>query len=161
MRSTANKQSNKLIRILFAPFKFISKARYLYMKSMWKCAGRVGNGNFVGGPTSQIMTLPKSFSSKPDSNSNNDAVLKGILDSLAKKRIDDQIESNMDGNGEVMKQTTLGSSGRVGRSYSVGVGKIGRIDEDKPCSFREDHNLKADSYARSKSYAVSRKSIEY
>jgi hypothetical protein len=48
----------------------------------------------------------------------------------------------------------------VGRSYSVGVGKIGRIDEDRPCSFREDDNLKADWYI-SKSHAISRKSIGY
>ncbi|KAI5576872.1 hypothetical protein BDE02_09G075000 [Populus trichocarpa] len=162
MRSTANKQSNKLIRLLFAPFRIISKARYFYTKSMWNCAGKVGNGSFVGGPTPQAVTLPKSFSVKPDPNTYRDEVLKGILKSLAKKRDDDHqiIDSNMDGNGEV-KQTTLGSSGRVGRSYSVGVGKIGRIDEDKPCSFREDNNLKADSYTRSKSHAVSRKSIEY
>jgi hypothetical protein len=66
----------------------------------------------------------------------------------------------MDGNGEVIKQTTVEPSGRVGRSYSVGVGKIGRIDEDRPCSFREDDNLKADWYI-SKSHAISRKSIGY
>ncbi|KAI5604064.1 hypothetical protein BDE02_01G260300 [Populus trichocarpa] len=160
MRSTANKQSNKLVRILLSPFKIISKAKYLYMKSMWSCVGRGGNGSFVCGSTAEAMILPKCFSVKPNPNANNDEVLKGILESMAKKTLRHQIESNMDGNGEVIKQTTVEPSGRVGRSYSVGVGKIGRIDEDRPCSFREDDNLKADWYI-SKSHAISRKSIGY
>ncbi|KAK9183869.1 hypothetical protein WN943_024214 [Citrus x changshan-huyou] len=37
----------------------------------------------------------------------------------------------------------------MGKSYSVGAGKIRRIDEDKPCTFEE--NL---LYPRSKSHAV-------
>jgi hypothetical protein len=160
MRSTANKQSNKLVRILLSPFKIISKAKYLYMKSMWSCVGRGGNGSFVCGPTAEAMIMPKCFSVKPNPNANNDEVLKGILESMAKKTLRHQIESTMDGNGEVIKQTTVEPSGRVGRSYSVGVGKIGRIDEDRPCSFREDDNLKADWYI-SKSHAISRKSIGY
>jgi hypothetical protein len=46
---------------------------------------------------------------------------------MAKKTLRHQIESNMDGNGEVIKQTTVKPSGRVGRSYSVGVGRLGEL----------------------------------
>ncbi|KAJ0010215.1 hypothetical protein Pint_34514 [Pistacia integerrima] len=52
-------------------------------------------------------------------------------------------------------------SGGMGRSYSVSMGKMGRIDEEGPCSFEEDgSNSKADVlYPRSRSYAVNRRNF--
>ena len=52
-----------------------------------------------------------------------------------------------------------------GRSYSVGFGRIERIDNDKPCEFEEeeDHHIQANGnirdpllYPRSKTYVVRR-----
>ncbi|ESR36005.1 hypothetical protein CICLE_v10029661mg [Citrus x clementina] len=44
----------------------------------------------------------------------------------------------------------------MARSYSVNVGKIGIIEEDRPCAFVEDA-VKADLlYPRSRSHAVKR-----
>ncbi|KAJ0011149.1 hypothetical protein Pint_33642 [Pistacia integerrima] len=52
-------------------------------------------------------------------------------------------------------------SGGMGRSYSVSMGKMGRIDEEEPCAFEEDgSNSKADVlYPRSRSYAVNRRNF--
>jgi hypothetical protein len=55
------------------------------------------------------------------------------------------------------------SNGMEMRSYSVGIGKIGKIDEEKPCSFREDDgdNINVDVCPRSRSQAVTRKVVYY
>ncbi|CAK7330217.1 unnamed protein product [Dovyalis caffra] len=58
--------------------------------------------------------------------------------------------------------SSMGYSNGMGlRSYSVGIGKIGKIDEEKPCSFREDgdEDNKVDVCPRSRSQAVSRKAV--
>ncbi|KAL9415349.1 hypothetical protein AB3S75_043608 [Citrus x aurantiifolia] len=44
----------------------------------------------------------------------------------------------------------------MARSYSVSVGKIGRIEEDKPCAFVEDAVKANLLYPRSRSRAVKR-----
>ncbi|KAJ9159255.1 hypothetical protein P3X46_024772 [Hevea brasiliensis] len=53
---------------------------------------------------------------------------------------------------------TKGSSG-MRRSYSVGVGKIGRIDKEA-CPFREDDNdAKTNLYPRCRGHAIRREFI--
>ncbi|KAK4357783.1 hypothetical protein RND71_023393 [Anisodus tanguticus] len=49
-----------------------------------------------------------------------------------------------------LKKQTIESNWR---SYSIGVGRLGRIDENKPCDFKElDVNMIV--YPRSRSYAI-------
>ena len=64
---------------------------------------------------------------------------------------------------------TVGASG-MRRSYTVGFGRIRRIDEDKPCEFEEeeDHHVQANGnirnqqlYPRSKTYVVKRRNLVY
>ncbi|GAY48767.1 hypothetical protein CUMW_114260 [Citrus unshiu] len=47
----------------------------------------------------------------------------------------------------------------MARCYSVSVGKIGRIEEDKPCAFVEDAVKANLLYPRSRSHAVKRKFV--
>ncbi|XVF44960.1 hypothetical protein PTKIN_Ptkin02bG0165000 [Pterospermum kingtungense] len=149
----ANKQS-KLMKIIWSPIRLLSKARDLYMKSIQDCAGGIGYGGGVACPTApEASPLPKSFSVN-SSMAGHDEELRQLVRAASKRGIDScKVRHSM-------KQGNVGYGGNMGmRSYSVGVGKIGRIDEDKPCSFEEDE---ADAlYPRSQSYAVRRNHIVY
>ncbi|ESR36011.1 hypothetical protein CICLE_v10029735mg [Citrus x clementina] len=66
-----------------------------------------------------------------------------LRQATCKRIIGREVGLNLQRQTEVIEATTMR------KSYSVGVGKIGRIDEDKACSFEE--NL---LYPRSKSHAI-------
>ncbi|GLT47394.1 hypothetical protein SLA2020_210960 [Shorea laevis] len=148
MRSKGNKQS-KLMKIILAPIKVLSKARDFYMKGMDDCASRLGNGGVMGGPGLHVSQLPKSFSVKSSRSSDGDEELRELLRSASKRAMECKARQET--------KNVRESAGMQGmRSYSVGIGKIGRIDEDKPCSFEEDV-----VYPRSRSCAVRRNVVVY
>ncbi|KAJ0078069.1 hypothetical protein Patl1_37337 [Pistacia atlantica] len=119
------------------PRKILHKARDFYVKSMEDCASKVGYGGVVGCPTAQLSRLPRSFSVNY-SKSRNDV----------SKKMGNQMDLNA--REEELRQQKMENYGAVKRCYtSVGLGKIGRIDEDRPCYFEEDM-----LYARSRSYAA-------
>ncbi|XP_022745071.1 uncharacterized protein LOC111295705 [Durio zibethinus] len=158
----ANKES-KLLKIICSPIRILSKARDFYMKSIEDCAGRVGHGGGVvcSAPPS-ASRLPKSFCVN-SSKAKDDEEFTQLLRAVSKRGIDSKVVQKMQQSR--MKKTNMGSAGGIlgMRSYSVGVGKIGRIDEDKPCSFEEDEiDAMADLlYRPSRSYAVGRKVTAY
>lgn len=147
------------MQITRAPIRVLCKARDLYVKSMLNFAGsgRVGHGS-IGGGTAQ---LPKSFSVNSSRAVVDDKEFKKLLRLVSAKGISD-VETYLRCRGGDRRSYGIESSG-MRRSYSVGVGKIGRIDEDRACSFREEDDdeddAEADLYPRSGSYAVRRKSI--
>ncbi|GLT98107.1 hypothetical protein SLE2022_156290 [Rubroshorea leprosula] len=147
MRSKGNKKS-KLMKIILAPIKVLSKARDFYVKGMDDWASRLGNGGVMGGPGVQVSQLPKSFSFKSSRSSDGDEELRELLRSASKRAMEckERQETNV--------RERAGMQGM--RSYSVGIGKIGKIDEDKPCSFEEDV-----VYPRSRSCAVKRNVVVY
>ncbi|XP_048231956.1 uncharacterized protein LOC125370455 [Ricinus communis] len=159
MRSNkANKQSKFIFQIIFAPIKILSKARDFYMKSMQDCAGKIGYGavTFGGPAVSESVYLPKSFSvSYTQSGSCNNEELRQLL----RRRRSVIQSSNMHIAQREVRVTTMVSCDE-GRSYSVGLGRIGRIDEDRPCSFKEGDDKDADLYLRSRSHAL-RRNIVY
>ncbi|KAJ0076479.1 hypothetical protein Patl1_36246 [Pistacia atlantica] len=117
------------------PRKILHKARDFYVKSMEDCASKVGYGGVVGCPTAQVSRLPRSFSVNYSKSRNNEK-FREFLAAMSKK-----MGTEMD---------KMENYGAVKRCYtSVGLGKIGRIDEDRPCYFEEDM-----LYARSRSYAA-------
>ncbi|KDP44537.1 hypothetical protein JCGZ_16370 [Jatropha curcas] len=127
-------KANKFMQIARAPIRILCKARDFYVKGMLDLSnsGKVGYGT-AGSGASQ---LPKSFSVN-SSKAMNDEEFKQLLQLFSCKQDD-----------------FCGMK----RSYTVRVGKIGRIDEDRPCSFREDDNDGVVSlYPRSRSHAVGRK----
>lgn len=124
MGTKGKKKQNKMVRYIVAPFKVLGKARELYMKTMFDCAKQVGQvGNVV------TCTIPHQIPPHlPKSFSNNN--------------------ENSRLNREVKKQTIESTL----RSYSIGVGRLGIIDENKPCDFKEMDDNKV-VYPRSRSYA--------
>ncbi|KAJ9159377.1 hypothetical protein P3X46_024886 [Hevea brasiliensis] len=132
MRSKANKLS-KLVQITRAPIRVVCKARDFYVKSMLNFAGsgKAGYGG-IGGGTAQ---LPKSFSVNSSRAVDDDEEFKKLLRLLSAKGIS-QVETYLHCRQDDGRSYSKGSSG-MKSSYSVGVGKIGRIDEDRACSFRE------------------------
>ncbi|KAJ9159380.1 hypothetical protein P3X46_024889 [Hevea brasiliensis] len=155
MRSKANKQSKLMMEIILAPIKILSKARDFYMKSMVDCAGRVGYTTVVfGGPVaSQSVQLPKSFSvSSSSQGSKNNEELRQLLQGSGMESLD-----MMNSRQRQQVRIKAMESGDMGRCYSVGLGKIGKIDEEKACSFREDEDL----CPRSRCHALRRSVVYY
>lgn len=153
MGSKANKL---LLRIILAPIMILSKARDFYVKRMLECGGRVGyNAVIIGGPAvSQSVYLPESCSVVISSEGGNqDEEFRQLLQSTMRESL------NMNNRQRVELRRRTVEFSDMGRSYSVGLGKIGRIDEDKPCSFREveDEN----SFAKSRSHALRRNVVNY
>ncbi|XP_020425360.1 uncharacterized protein LOC18767587 [Prunus persica] len=173
MRRTSSKakKQSKLMYIICAPIRTLTKARNFYMRGLEDYAGKVGYGGGVSGYTaSQVPHLPKSFSVNSSSSSDNED-LRQLLRTASSRKSNAEKESTVksEGNSDmhrrpivkqaaqpIGRQQTMNGMGI--RSYSVGM-KMGRIDEEMACSFEEDEvNVKADFYPRSRSYAVKRRS---
>ncbi|XWS68147.1 hypothetical protein CRYUN_Cryun04dG0066300 [Craigia yunnanensis] len=159
----ANKQS-KLMKITCSPIRILSKIKDLYVKSILDCSGRVGYGGGIDYHTPPAAShLPKSFSVN-SSKASDDEESRKLLRAASKRGIDSKVEQKMQQQQSCKKHANVGSGGNMGmRSYSVGIGKIGRIDEDKPCSFEEDEvdAMAVLLYPRSRSHAVRRNLIVY
>ena len=142
MKTKGEKQS-KAMKCIGAPLRVLAKAGDFYMRSMMDCSGGVGYGGIVGCPALQVSCLPKSLS--VDSPKGKDGELRELMGRISRR-------SNGGSREEMERRNGVGV-----RSYSVGIGKIGRIDEEKPCEFVEDDDgkLKAELlYPRSRRCAV-------
>ena len=191
-RSEAKKRS-KLVVVLLAPFTVLRKAGNFYMKFVADCSDMVGNdyNGMVGGPTAQMSTLPKSFSSNSMRESSIGYSASGrrsgplqsasgrrsgplqsasgrgssVLSESASGRRSHEMQPDMHYReaGVMRRESSMRySNGMAMRSYSVGIGKIGKIEEEKPCSFREDdEDDKVDVFPRSRSHAVARNKGAY
>ncbi|KAE8661560.1 Detected protein of unknown function [Hibiscus syriacus] len=140
MRSTAcrRKKQHILMKIVRLPIRLLSQARDVYIKSMVECAGRTGYGGRVICHTlPEPSRLPKSFS-VGSSTANDGEEYRQLLCTVSKHGIDQKTQQQQQPG--VHQRTMESSASRVmgTRSYSVGIGKIGMIDEDRPCSFEED-----------------------
>ena len=159
MRSKANMLS-KLLQITKTPIRIFCKARDFYVKNMLDFAnsGKVGCGSIGGG----VANLPKSYSVNSSSTREADDVeFRQLLRLLSKKG--SEMESYMQycKQGDHRRSCSRESSA-MRRSYSVGLGKIGKIDEDRACSFREDEeDANEYLYNRSRSHAIRRKVVYY
>lgn len=155
------KRHGKLMHFILSPVRILKKAAEFYVKSMDECAGRVGYGGAVGYHAVNVTHLPKSFSVNSSKGSDDEDVGQ-ISRTVSKKSLEKKVMSfDMQRQHEIrmsnMGAGTETENGMGIRSYSVGLGKIGRIDEDRPCCFDEDGVIiKADLYPRSRSYAVNR-----
>nr|TKS10543.1 hypothetical protein D5086_0000082190 [Populus alba] len=181
MKSKERKRS-KLVIILLAPFKVLRKAGEFYMKFMADSSDMVGNDyhGLVGEPG-----FPQSFTNNSKRESSigysTSGRRSGPLQSASGRR-SGPLQSASGRRGGVLSESAASArrshvmqpnmhcreaEGRrnIGsmsngimemRSYSVGIGKIGKIDEEKPCSFREDggDNINVDVCPRSRSQAV-------
>lgn len=159
----ALKQRNLFRQMLSTPIRILSRFRNFYIKSLVDCSGAAGYG---GGVTAPVSVLPKSFSVNSSSTNNyrqDQHVFSRWHFSRTSSKMNNDVEKNDLGfQRKVQVQSSMELNyGMRMRSYSVGLGKIGKIDEERPCSFREeDHEVhsSADLYLRSRSYAVNRTS---
>ncbi|XP_009375649.3 uncharacterized protein LOC103964439 [Pyrus x bretschneideri] len=167
--SKAKKQS-KFMYIICAPVRILTKARNFYVRGLEDYAGKVGSGGGgVSGYTAS-QVLPRSFSVN-SSSSNDDEDLSQLLRTASSKRSNAEKErenNNIKSVGRsdlhrrpIVRQPTNTMNGMGLRSYSVGL-KMGRIDEETACSFREDEvDVNADLYPRSRSHAVRRRNVGF
>lgn len=145
--------SKAIMRSILTPIRALNKVKNFYVKNMESCAGRLSHGNGLVSGSSAPVSLSDSFSVN-SSMARNDEELRRLLRTMSNNGGSDT-HSQLPA---ARKATTVGYGGGMGmRSYSVGLGKIGRIDEEKPCDFEEDEaSLRGDMYIRSASYAVGR-----
>lgn len=144
MRSHENKQS-KLRHYAGAPRRFLRKARDFYVDSMVSLDGMVGS-----------PPIPKNFGGTTrtaKSTTNNSEGLKEFVRSASERSIGGRTEF------ERRKSMAGAVGGRVERSYSVGLGRIGTIDEESPCEFEEaKDSVDIDFlFSRSRSCAINAK----
>lgn len=153
MKAKAKKQSN-LIRFLTAPIKILNRFTEFYMNSMFHCARRIGENTVVNcGVAPQVpQQLPRNFSVSSSQDSKQEEEFRELIRAVSTKLAEAKVEIKT---VDQLKKPSMGPTNVVEkRSYSVGIGRIGRIDEEMPCDFKE---ADANAYPRSKSYAVTGK----
>ncbi|KAI3715961.1 hypothetical protein L6452_22957 [Arctium lappa] len=120
------KGRNKFISYVTAPLRILEKVNEFYVKSILDCFGRFGKRRVVC-----YDHVPYHHYRMPK---NNDLIVEDTLEL-------DRVFS---------LRRTCGSRG-VRRGYSIGVGRLGRIDEEKTCEFEEiDDDF--DKFLRDRSY---------
>lgn len=150
MGNKEGKKESKLRWWMKAPLRVLIKMRDFYIQGMNECSGRLDYGMPMGCPTPQISTLPKSFSTNGTRSTANNEDFRELMRAASTRSL-----GNYKLHQVAKSPTTAAPPDNFSRSRSVGVG---RIDEDKPCDFGEDHiKVNTDVYPRSRSYAVNRR----
>lgn len=125
-RSVEKKQV-KFVRLIKV---FLSGAISFHINAFGACAGRIGEGSavmpgFVIFP--QVYPVPGNQSSASSE--------KRSIKSLTELH---RVIATVNAEGKISENNGAATeSGSSLRSYSIGVGQIGRIDEDAPCNFVE------------------------
>ncbi|XVF61386.1 hypothetical protein PTKIN_Ptkin08bG0125000 [Pterospermum kingtungense] len=152
--SKKGSKESKLSRYLKAPIRILIKGRDFYIKNMAKYSDGIGYATVLGCPTGQVNTLPRSFSVGSEKSGNgDDDDLRELIKAASTRSLGNKVQL------ELLKRQQARQSpnntSKMPRSHNVG---IGRIDEEKPCDFAEDHiKVKTDVFPRSKSYAVTKR----
>lgn len=167
-----NKQSqNKFVRFITIPIRVLGKARDLYVRSLTDYAKGARYSNTRGLPAAQFTALPKSFS-VVSSRSNDNEDYKELVRAASVRSMGHTNETEML-QQQLRRQSTakvvVGSKG-FPKSCSVGMGFMGRIDEEKDSDFGEDsvgsannnNNNKPDQlYSRSRTVSVTGRSTGF
>ncbi|KAK1558593.1 hypothetical protein Q3G72_004286 [Acer saccharum] len=130
-----NEKQSKLKYYVEKHKKILHKSRDFYVKSMEDCSSKLAYGGVMGCPTAQVFRLPaKSFSA--GFSKSNDEKFRQLLEAVTKKL---EIQVDLNESEQDLRWPDAKENGVMKRSYaSIGLGKIGRIDEDKPCYFADD-----------------------
>ncbi|KAI5661196.1 hypothetical protein M9H77_20519 [Catharanthus roseus] len=158
------KKQNKYLRGITAPIRALNR---IFMNTMFSCAASFDQAASnvvncgIGAPHQVCAELPRSFSvnssvsaTARESIDREEKELRELIRVVSKKLNEPNYKLV-----EIQKMK-LRTAAEM-RSYSVGVGKMGRIDEDWPCEFKElgDDNGGLGVYPRSRSCAVTRKTV--
>lgn len=159
MKSKQNQ--NIFIKIVKTPVRVLCKARDLYVRSIIKCSDGVGYGHTsMGGQ----YALPKSFStaSTRSSSQYESEDFRELLRAASARGYGhkNELEMYLQQLKQSMATPASTESKPLPKSVSVGMGFMGRIDEDTPCEFEEEEGgvKKKEIYPRSKSVAVAKRS---
>ncbi|KAK4428699.1 hypothetical protein Salat_1169700 [Sesamum alatum] len=158
MKSKASQQ-NRILRIITIPVPALCRARDFYVRSLTDYADRMNYGNVMAVPgTSQVSTLPKSFSVSSARSYESQDSGELVRASSARSTGD---RAAMDSYIKQQRMMTAGAGGgprgMPPRSSSVAMG---RIDEDRPCCYFGEVNGNIGGarnefkYPRSRSHAV-------
>lgn len=147
MGNKKTSKESKLSRYMKAPIRFLSKARDLYLQSMNLCSTHLAYVDVaIGCPAIQpVAALPRSFSVGSATSSSATDDYRDLLRAASVRTYKPPPSSPP---ARPAERTP------VSRSRSIG---IGRIDEEKPCDFKDDVEGKPLVYGRSRSYAVHRR----
>ncbi|KAK4386435.1 hypothetical protein Sango_2514100 [Sesamum angolense] len=160
MKITENRWSRLRHYTIGAPKRFLRRARDLYVDSMVSFDGKVASANVVACPVTHISNLPKNFGRQNSTKLDDKKNLEELYRSISRKYNWSSTEFDKTGpNGRGWK---INGPGAMDRSYSVALGKIGRIDEEQPCDFQDDGTMTSDIlFTRSRSHAVETKNVFY
>ncbi|KAJ4848178.1 hypothetical protein Tsubulata_045046, partial [Turnera subulata] len=169
----AKAKQNKFIRVVKTPVRVLCKARDMYVKGMTNYStvmvnyGHSSKSSSPAGDGQYLAALPRSMSAVPIRCNNNDSEdFRELVRAASVRSLGHLSESDMKQlmvmHLEKQQQPLLGShesiiasSKKLPKSCSVGMGFLGRIDEDK--AFDEEVNEGSDGkpelYPRSRSYA--------
>ncbi|KAJ4844410.1 hypothetical protein Tsubulata_024935, partial [Turnera subulata] len=173
MRELLRAASNKFLRVVKTPVRVLCKARDMYVKGMTNYStvmvnyGHSSKSSSPAGDGQYLAALPRSMSAVPIRCNNNDSEdFRELVRAASVRSLGHLSESDMKQlmvmHLEKQQQPLLGShesiiasSKKLPKSCSVGMGFLGRIDEDK--AFDEEVNEGSDGkpelYPRSRSYA--------
>lgn len=150
MKSAKIKKQPKIIYYLLAPLRLLSSFREFYTNTLCNCAsiGHVGE-------LASYVALPHQLSHSQFSRSSSFKESKDIEDlrELIKVMTMKNNMKNKTNRDDGRKLKAIAENCRRGRSYSVGVGRIGTIDEDVACDFVEVVDINRRIYPRCRSYA--------
>ncbi|KAJ4701591.1 3-isopropylmalate dehydratase large subunit like [Melia azedarach] len=147
---------NKFVRFITLPIRFLGKARDSYVRSLANCAQGINYSSGMGGvPAGKFTSLPKSFSAR-SSRSDEGEDYSELIRAASVRSAGHVNEVDMFLQ-ETLKQrlATMGSKG-FPKSTSVGMGFMGRIEEERPgdISDQDSVHAKSELYPRSRSVAV-------
>lgn len=149
---TKTDAKNKPVNYMNAPVRILTRARDFYTNTLCDCGGGIDRRSVINCTVPQTNRKYNVGSSKEI----DDEDLQGLMRILSMRKggaatVDVDSEGNL-----VWRKPAVAET-----SYGGGVGRIGRIDEDKPCSFNEvDVNNKF-GYSRSGSNSINRRNIAY
>ncbi|KAK3231204.1 hypothetical protein Dsin_003085 [Dipteronia sinensis] len=157
MRSSKHNQ-NKFVRFITIPIRVLSKARDMYVKSLTDYAKGARYRNTTPG---QFATLPKSFSVGPIRSNTDNEDFKELVRAASVRSMGHTNEAEMLLQQHMRRPTATAAVGSKGfpKSCSVGMGFMGRIDEEKPSDVGEDsvgsvNSNKTESFSRSRTVSV-------
>lgn len=135
MGKTKAKKQNKFVYYIKTPIRILTMTRDFYTKSMFECAGRIDQGSIMNSTAPQVFQLPKNFNLRSSKRSN-DEYYWGRARLASARHVGGAKINAVDFEGNIVsKKPAIEAAVEV--SYSVGIGKIGRIDEDRTCEFKE------------------------
>lgn len=152
MKSGKVRKQPKIMYYLLAPLRLLSSFREFYTNTLCDC-GRIGHV----GQVASYVTLPHQLSHSQLSRSSSSFKESKDIDDLRElirvMSLKNTVKTRTN-TDDRKKLKAIVENGRSGRSYSVGIGRIGRIDEDAPCDFVEIVDVNKRTYPRCRSYAL-------